>query len=164
MFAHPFWKRLLRIARASLLAVPLVAIPVLVMAAIVGPSVAVKVDGTIGSGTENVGFCGQLDVTSRIIDDPDFHAPTMLELTVDFSSVKGVGKGNGRKFATEAQTIIHRPLLAFDTVELTFPYTPGNDVHSARAATVTIDVSYSATSGLRLSSKVTGAPSNQPNS
>ena len=164
MLAHPFWKKLPRLARASALAVPLVALPVFVMAVVVGPSVPVKVDGTISSGTENVGFTGQLSVASRSIDDPDFHSPTMLELTVDFSSVRGLGKASGRKFATEAQTVIHRPLLAFDTVELTFPYTPGNDVHAARTATVSIDVAYSARSGLNLTSKITRGPPNGPSS
>lgn len=164
MLANPFWKRLLRLARASSIAVPLVVGPLLVMAVVVGPSVPVKVEGTVSSGTENIGFSGQLTIASRIIDDPDFNAPAILELTVDFSNVQGLGWASGRRFVTEAQTVIHRPLLAFDTIELTFPYTPGNDVQAARTATVSIDVTYNARSGLGLTSKITRAPPNGPNS
>lgn len=164
MLAHPFWKKPLRIALVSALAAQLVAIPVLATAVIIGPAVPVKVDGTVSSGTENVGFAGQLTISTRIIDDPDFNSPAMLELTVDFSNVKGLGKTTARKFATEAKAVVHRPLLAFDTIELTFPYTVGNDVHAARTATVSIDVTYNPKSGLGLSSKITKAPANGPNS
>jgi hypothetical protein len=160
MFDKLFWKKLRHIARASSVAGPLVAIPVIVMAAVVGPSVPVNVDGTVSSGTENVGFAGQLTISTRIIDDPDFKAPTILELSIDFSNVRGQGKASGRKFGTEAQTVIHRPLLAFDSFELTFPYTQGNDVHAARSATVSIDVTYNARSGIGVTSKVTKTSAN----
>lgn len=164
MLANRFWKRLLRIARTTSLTVPLMAVPAFAMAVVVGPSVPVKIDGTISSGTENVGFAGQLTISTRIIDDPDFRAPAMLELTVDFSNVRGLGRASGRKFVSAAHTVIHRPLLAFDTIELTFPYTEGNDVHAARTAIVVIDVTYNAKSGLGLTSKITRAPANGPNS
>ena len=40
------------------------------------------------------------------------------------------------------QVIVHRPLLAFDEVEVIFPYTQGNDVHGARSAVATISASW----------------------
>lgn len=160
MLDNPFWKKSLRFALISVIAAPLIAVPILVMAVVHGPPIPVKVAGTIGSTTENIGFSGQMTVATRMIGDPDFRGPTILELTVDFSNVKGVGMASGRKFVSEAQTVIHRPLLAFDTIELTFPYTPGNDVHLAQTATATINVTFSAASGLGLTSKITKTSSN----
>jgi hypothetical protein len=102
-----------------------------------------------------------MTIATRIIPDPDFNGPTNLELVIDFSSVKGIGKGKGQeKFATEAQTIVHRPLLALDPIEVTFPYNAGNNVNSARAAKATLTVSFSAASGLAITSKVQDVPLN----
>ncbi|WP_196868295.1 hypothetical protein [Polaromonas sp. CG_9.2] len=137
---------------------PAVIAPLLVLAVVQGPTVPVLVDGTVSSDTENIAFGGELTISTRVIDDTVFNGPTMLEMVIDFSRVKGQGKASGKKFTSEAQVIVHRPLLAFDEVEVIFPYTQGNDVHAARSAMVTISASLSAKSGIVLTSKIKKVP------
>ena len=153
-------KKFLRSLLIAAMAVPLLTVAVPALAAIKGPAIPVIVEGIISSDTENIGFGGQMMISTRVIDDPVFSSPTILELTIDFSNVRGVGKGSGKKFVTEAQTIVHRPLLAFDAIEVTFPYAPGNDVHLARTARVLIAVSFNARSGFSMTSKISKVPLN----
>jgi len=153
-------KKFLRPFLAAAVAVLLLTLTTPALAVVKGPAMPVTVDGTIGSDTENIGFGGQMTVSTRVIDDPVFSSPTILELIIDFSNVRGVGKNSGRKFVTEAQTIVHRPLLAFDQIEVSFPYAPANNVHLARTANVLLAVSFNAKSGFSMTSKISKAPSN----
>lgn len=158
MRTDQLWKRVVRPVLITAVAVPAVIAPLLVLAVVQGPTVPVLVDGSISSDTETIGFGGELTISTRVIDDTVFNGPTMLEMVVDFSRVKGLGRASGRRFTTEAQVIVHRPLLAFDEVEVIFPYTQGNDVHAARSAMVTISASFSARSGIVLTSKIKKVP------
>ena len=158
MLNAQLWKRFLRSILIIAIAIPAVLVPLLVWAVVQGPTVPVMVDGTISSDTENIAFGGEMTITTRVIEDTFFNGPTMLEMIVDFSRVKGEGKASRKKFTTEAQVIVHRPLLAFDEVEVIFPYTQGNDVHAARSAMVTISTSFSARSGIVLTSKIKKVP------
>ena len=158
MRTDQLWKRLLRPIFITAIAVPAVVAPLLVLAVVQGPTVPVMVDGIISSDTENIGFGGEMTITTRVIEDSVFNGPTMLEMIVDFSRVRGEGKVSRKRFTSEAQVIVHRPLLAFDEVEVIFPYTQGNDVHAARSAMVTISASFSARSGIVLTSKIKKVP------
>lgn len=156
------WKTILRRSIIILVVSPLVIVPAAVLAVVAvvaGPPIAVNVNGTVGTGVDAVDLNGQMTVATRIIPDPDFNSPTNLELIVDFSSVKGNGKAKGQeKFATEAQVVIHRPLLALDPVEVTFPYNAGNSANSAKVAKATLMVSFNATTGVGITSSVTDMP------
>jgi hypothetical protein len=158
MRTDQLWKRVVRPLLVTAIVLPAVIAPLLVLAVVQGPTVPVLVDGTVSSDTENIAFGGELTISTRVIDDTVFNGPTMLEMIVDFSRVKGQGKASGKKFTSEAQVIVHRPLLAFDEVEVIFPYTQGNDVHAARSAMVTISASFSARSGIVLTSKIKKVP------
>lgn len=136
------------------IAIALVAIPLSVQPAVNLPALPAQAQGTIGTGSGQIGFSGHVLITPRIIEDPDFRTPTVLELIIDFSNVKGVGPANGRRFVTDAQTIVRRPLLAFDPIEVTFPYAPDGEALSARTAKASLGVSFSARSGVRLTSKI----------
>ncbi|MBG6073955.1 hypothetical protein IWX87_003738 [Polaromonas sp. CG_9.7] len=158
MRTDQLWKRVVRPLLVTAIVLPAVIAPLLVLAVVQGPTVPVLVDGTVSSDTENIAFGGELTISTRVIDDTVFNGPTMLEMVIDFSRVKGQGKASGKKFTSEAQVIVHRPLLAFDEVEVIFPYTQGNDVHAARSAMVTISASLSAKSGIVLTSKIKKVP------
>ena len=158
MRTDQLWKRFVQPVLITAIAVPAVVVPLLVLAAVQGPTVPVKVDGTISSDAETIGFGGEMTISTRVIDDTVFNGPTMLELIIDFSRVKGDSKASGKKFASEAQVIVHRPLLSFDEIEVVFPYTQGNDVHAARTAMATISASFSAKSGIVLTSKIKKVP------
>lgn len=129
------------------------AVPLAVLAVAVHQPL-LKVFAELDNGAERIGFSGQIDITSRIVEDPVFNGPTILEMVVDFSGVRGVGRANGRPFGTNSQVVVHRPLLPFDEFELTFPYQPGNDVNSARTAKATISVAFNAQTGLKLTSRL----------
>jgi hypothetical protein len=144
------------------LAMALLGAPLLVPAVIRGPVLALPVNSVLNSGVENIGFTGQMTISSRIIDDPDFHGPTMLELTIDFSSVKGLGRATGNRFVSEAMTVVRRPLLAFDEVEAIFSYVPGTSVHQARSAKAVIGMSFSPFTGLVLSTRILPVPVDVP--
>ena len=158
MRTDQLWKRVVRPLLVTAIVLPAVIAPLLVLAVVQGPTVPVLVDGTVSSDTENVAFGGEMTISTRVIDDTVFNGPTMLEMIVDFSRVKGQGKASGKKFTSEAQVIVHRPLLAFDEIEVIFPYTQGNDVHAARSAMVIISASFSARSGIVLTSKIKKVP------
>lgn len=156
------WKTILRRTMIVVIAAPLVIVPAAVLAVVVvvtGPPIPVTINGTVGTGPDAVALSGQITIATRIIPDPDFNSPTNLELVIDFSSVKGQGNANGNsKFATEAQTIIHRPLLALDPIEVTFPYSQGNSANSAKTAVAKLMVSFSAASGVSITSIVKDMP------
>jgi hypothetical protein len=159
--SKPHLKAFLRRLVITAVVAPFVIGPVAVMAVVAGPPIPVKVNGIVGTGGDAVELSGQMTIATRIIDDSVFNGPTILELVIDFSSVKGKGNGNGSsKFETEAQTIIHRPLLALDAIEVTFPYSAGNSVHSAKTAKATLSVSFNAASGIAISSTVKDVPLN----
>lgn len=158
MRTDQLWKRFVRPILIIAVAVPAVIAPLLAIAVVQGPTVPVTLDGTISSDTEAIAFGGEMTISTRVIEDTFFNGPTMLEMIVDFSRVKGQGRTSGKKFTSEAQVIVHRPLLAFDEVEVIFPYTQGNDVHAARSAMVTISASFSARSGIVLTSKIKKMP------
>jgi hypothetical protein len=156
------WKKFLRRTAIIVIAAPIVMVPAAVMAVVsvvAGPPIPVSVNGIVGTGVDAVELNGQMTVATRIIPDPDFGSPPSLELIVDFSSVKGNGKAKGQeKFATEAQVIIHRPLLALDPVEVTFPYFAGNSAKSAKTAKATLMVAFNAQTGISITSTVTDVP------
>jgi hypothetical protein len=156
------WKAVLRRTVIVVLCAPVIIIPATVMAVVAvvaGPPIPVTINGTVGTGGDAVDINGQMTVATRIIPDLDFGNGPTLELIVDFNNVKGNGKANGQaKFATEAQVIIHRPLLALDAVEVTFPYNQGNGAKSARTAKATMMVSFDAKKGVSITSGVRDMP------
>jgi len=156
------WKTVLRRSAVIFAVSPLIIAPAAVLAVVAvvtGPPIPVTVNGTVGTGVDAVDLNGQMTVATRIIPDPDFNSPTNLELIIDFSSVKGNGKAKGQeKFATEAQVIIHRPLLALDPVEVTFPYFAGNSAKSAKVAKAKLMVAFNAQTGISITSTVTDMP------
>jgi hypothetical protein len=158
------WKTILRRMVIVAVVAPVVIVPTAVLAVVAvvaGPPIPVTVNGTVGTGVDAVDLNGQMTIATRIIPDPDFNGPTNLELVIDFSSVKGNGKAKGQeKFATEAQVIIHRPLLALDPIEVTFPYNAGNNANSAKTAKATLAVSFNAASGVAITSTVNDVPLN----
>lgn len=156
------WKKALRRTLIIVTAAPVVLLPASVFAIVVTtnlPPISVPISGTVGTGIDAVDINGVMTVAARIIPDPDFGGPTNVELIVDFSSVKGNGKAKGQeKFTTQAQVIIHRPLLVFDPIEITFPYFAGNNAKSAKTAKATLSVAFNGKTGVGITSSVTDVP------
>jgi hypothetical protein len=148
---HTFSRRALLAAMAAVL----IAAPVVVAA--VAPPTALSVtvrDNLIRGDTENIVFSGTITITGKLIDDPQFRAPSVLQLVIDFSKLTGTGLSSGRKYVTSAEAVVQRPLLSFDPVQASFPYYPENDLLAARTALATFAVSFRPPAGLAITSKL----------
>jgi len=106
------------------------------------PTLAVPVKDTVNGATENIAFSGTVTISAKQVDDPDFKAPRVLELVIDFSGLKGVGQASGKTYLCLAQAVLHRPLLELDQIRTSFPYYPDNNVLAARTAVATFTVTF----------------------
>lgn len=133
----------------------LIAAPLIVTAVIPLPTLSVPIKDVIKGDTENISFTGKASITGKVIDDPDFRGPPVLQLLIDFSGVTGVGVSSGKQYVTTAQAVLHRPLITFDPIQATFPYYASGNFASARTALASFAVSYGPPTGLKITSKVT---------
>ncbi len=98
--------------------------------------------------SEPVLFGGQAAITGRVIYDTVFGAPPVLEIRIDFSGVTAKGARTGKAYVVSSQAIMHRPLLALDTVEVAFSFAADGNPLLARAALASFNISYSAATGI----------------
>jgi hypothetical protein len=122
------------------------------------PVLSIPIKDVIKGDTENIAFSGKASITGKVIDDPHFRGPTVLQLVIDFSGITGVGVTTGKQYVTEAQAVLHRPLVVFDPIQATFPYYSSGNFASARTALASFSVSYGPPAGLKITSKIS-APS-----
>lgn len=114
-------------------------------------TVTAAVHGAVGSSggpAEAVVFSGQASISGKVIDDPDFGAPPVLEIVIDLSNVSGVGQSSKKTYLVSTQAVLHRPLLAFDSIELSFPFSAAGDPSPARAARASFGIRFSAAAGI----------------
>jgi hypothetical protein len=107
--------------------------------------------GAVGGGagpTEAVVFSGQASISGKVIHDTVFGAPPVLEIIIDLSNVRGKGQRTGKTYLVSSQAILHRPLLPFDPVEVSFPFVADGNLLLARSATASLGVFYSAARGM----------------
>ena len=122
-------------------------------AADVGPEQALlaATSGVVGAGdagSEAVAFDGQASISGRVIYDTTFGGPPVLQLIIDLSRIKGRGMRTGAAYLVSSQAILHRPLQAFDAIELTFSFAPAGNVLLARSGLASFGVRYNAASGI----------------
>lgn len=102
-----------------------------------------------GGQSEAVIFSGQASISGKVIPDPDFGAPPILEIVIDLSNVSGTGVRSGKTYLVSTQAVLHRPLLAFDSIELSFPFiAEGDDMLRARSALASFSIQFSAARGI----------------
>jgi hypothetical protein len=65
--------------------------------------------------------------------------------------VVAVGVSSRKPYAVTSHVRMHRPLVAFDALEVNLPYYLENQPAQARAALASVGVSYSAASGISAS-------------
>lgn len=109
---------------------------------------AIGAVGGSGGTSEAVVFSGQASISGKVVPDPVFGAPPILEIVVDLSQVSGKGLRSGKTYLVSSQFILHRPLIAFDPVEVSFPFFADGDMLSARSAMAAFGVLYSAARGM----------------
>jgi hypothetical protein len=93
----------------------------------------VPIAGIVSGDGESVSFSGQAQISSRIATDPDFGRPSLL-LTIDLSGVSGVGSATSAKYVVRSLENVQRRVAASHRVEVTFPFTKGNDAGQLNAA------------------------------
>ena len=117
-------------------------------------TVVAPVAGAVGGSAgpaEAVVVAGHVSITGKIIHATVFGAPPVLELHVDLSNVRGRGQRTGKPYVVDSQAILHRPLVAFDPVEISFPFVVDGKLLLARSATASFGVYYSASKGMTTS-------------
>jgi len=82
----------------------------------------VPVQGVVTGGAESVSFSGKAKVSANVVTDPDFGGIPTVVLSIDLSSLKGVGASTGATYVTSDLGIVQRRLGAGDTVQFTFPF------------------------------------------
>jgi hypothetical protein len=158
---HPRLPKVIRRLPITAMAALLAMESVVVSAAAADPAIPAPVTGALGTGADIVDLSGQIVITPRVITDTVFSNKIILELVIDFRGVKGVARtGSQQNFVTEAQAIVHRPLLARDAIEVTFPYYITGNFSSARPAKATLAVVYDAKSGIRITSAIKDVATN----
>jgi hypothetical protein len=90
---------------------------------------------------------GQPEIGSRLVRDPDFGRPVLL-LTIDLSSVSGVGQSTKAKYVVPTQELVQRHLAPSHDVEITFPFMrSGSDGLSARTGVASFALSFNPSTG-----------------
>jgi hypothetical protein len=89
--------------------------------------------GTVDGSPESVYLSGLVQITMKVVRDPDFGRPPVVLLSIDLSNVSGVGQTTGRKYVTAGGQDLIRPLVATDVVEITFPFFPSGSGGAAQA-------------------------------
>ena len=126
-------------------------------AAIAAPpqKMSVAVRDTVRGETENIVFSGPILITGTVIENAVVDGPNMIQLLVDFSGVSGIGATTGKKYVTSAQAILHRPLVALDTIRTSFPFYSDTQLAKTRTAFASLSVSYSPNAIISVTSKLT---------
>jgi len=91
----------------------------------------VAIKGVVSGSPESVSFSGNAKVSSRYAPDPDFNRPRLV-LTIDLTSVAGVGSSSGAKYVVYGPELVGRQLAASHSVEILFPF---RSVKAAASAT-----------------------------
>ena len=113
-------------------------------------TVVSAVNGAVGASGpfEPVSFSGQASISGKVIHDPDFGTPPILEIRIDLSNVSARGMQSRKTYLVSAQAVLHRPLLAFDPLELSFPFVFAGESSPARSALASFGIHFNAASGM----------------
>ena len=109
---------------------------------------AVSIKGIVSGQPESVSFSGQAQIISRFVRDPDFGRPVLL-LTINLSSVSGVGSSTKASYVIPSKGSVQRHLAPSHHVEVTFPFikSGSNDASSARTGVASFALSFDTDTG-----------------
>jgi hypothetical protein len=141
--SKPNLKRRALFAPAALLAAALAAPP----AAAQQPAAAlVPLAGIVSGSPESVSFSGQARIQSRLVPDPDFGRPSLL-LSIDLSSVTGVGSSTKAVYSVATQELVQRRLAGTHTVVITFPFSKTSGATVVRSAVASFALDFDVNTG-----------------
>jgi hypothetical protein len=109
----------------------------------------VAIKGIVSGQPESVSFSGQAQIASRLVQDPDFGKPVLL-LTVNLSSVSGVGSSTKAKYVIATQELVQRHVAPSHQVAITFPFmkSGSTDASSARTGVASFAFSFDTSTGV----------------
>jgi len=108
----------------------------------------VAIKGIVSGQPESVSFSGQAQISSRLVQDPDFGNPVLL-LTINLGSVSGVGSSTNAKYVILGPENVQRHLAPSHRVEITFPFMrSGGSNSSARTGVASFALSFDVNTGL----------------
>jgi hypothetical protein len=94
----------------------------------------VPIRGIVSGSPESVSFSGNALVKSRLAPDPDFNRPRLV-LTIDLTSVAGVGSTSGAKYVISGPELTQREVAASHAFEFTFPFKSTRSTTASTART-----------------------------
>jgi hypothetical protein len=108
----------------------------------------VTIKGIVSGQPESVSFSGQAQVNSRLVQDPDFGKPVLL-LTINLTTVSGVGSSTRAKYVIPTQELVQRHLAPSHSVQVTFPFlkSGSSDASSARTGVASFSLSFDTNTG-----------------
>ena len=89
--------------------------------------------GMVRGAPEPVFLVGFVQFQMRVVEDPDFGRPSIVQLSIDFSHVNGVGLKTGTKYVTSGGQDLVRPLEDIDQLDVTFAIFPNDATGFMRA-------------------------------
>jgi len=119
-------------------------------------AVAVPIRGIVSGKPESVAFAGRAQITSRLVQDPDFGRPSLL-VRFDFSGVSGVGSSTNASYIIHGEDRTQRRLAASHQFEITFPFMESSSTNplSARPGVAYFAVDFDLNTGAVTSAKAT---------
>jgi hypothetical protein len=108
----------------------------------------VSIKGIVTGQPESVSFSGQAQIKSRLVQDPDFGRPVLL-LTIDLSSVSGVGSSTRAKYVILSPENVQRHVAPSHRLQVTFPFMRSNstDISSARTGVAYFALDFDTSTG-----------------
>lgn len=107
---------------------------------------SVPVLGTVFGQPEVVTFLGKAQVETKLVKDPDFGTAPTVMITIDLSTVGGVGVFSRKKYLISGPQIFVRPLASSDFVDFTFSFLQGDNVSKVRTGNATFALSFNTAS------------------
>jgi hypothetical protein len=112
-------------------------------------SALISIKGTVNGTPESVAFSGQAKIGTKMVTDPDFGKPPIVVLSIDLRNVTGLGSSTGKTYVTSSQAVLERPLVAADTLQVTFPFFPsGGGAAPARVGMASFSLSFNVSTGM----------------
>ena len=99
-------------------------------------NINLPIAGTVNGATEKVAVSGRVQIASTFVLDDLLVEPPREVISIRLVKVTGVGLSTGATYTVTGQTVLVRPLVLSDVVELTFPLVPDAAGHAAEARSV----------------------------
>ena len=119
-------------------------------AANVASTQTILVKGTVNTNApETIPFAGKIQIKTTFVTDPDFGLPPIVNVSITFLDVQGLGQTTKTKYFAEGDTELNRTFRASDQLGLTFAIvTEADRITSVGTGLVSMTLTYDAAGNL----------------